>query len=202
MKEKKSLSRIYEDAYIQDIKQTSISRLDIVLKLFNDGCQKSEQEKQKLIIQGLTVAYIDEWLAEINYFASYNLSKTNGKADFDPQFQSHEDEERQHREKIVNRLRQLNSPVPTVLIQEWLTRNSNGENWKQELQTNSLKILLNRYNEQLNAIKYYDAFLKFLKCTNDTTTYKLIREIKADEEEHAKDQRELLVQYGWEEPVK
>ena len=78
--------------------------------------------------------------------------------------------------------------------------NSNGENWKQELMTSSKDILLNRYNEELGAIEFYGLFFKTLRRLpedeRDTTSEMVVKKLKADEEEHAKDLKDLLVENG------
>lgn len=153
------------------------------------------------LIELLKIAIVDEMLAEYNYFASYNLSKTSGKSDFDPEFEQHEDEERDHRKMLVNRLRELDVEVPTILLSDFFNYNSNGVSWKQELSSDSSKILLNRYNEELNAIKYYDLILKVIHNLKkqgefDSTTQQIIKKIKADEETHAKDLKDLLIEHN------
>ena len=71
------------------------NRLEYLISMYSNKEDLSHQD----LIDLLNISLIDEWLAEFNYFASYNLSKTDGKADFDPEFQQHEDEEREHRKK-------------------------------------------------------------------------------------------------------
>lgn len=171
------------------------NRLEYLISMYSNKEDLSHQD----LIDLLNISLIDEWLAEFNYFASYNLSKTDGKADFDPEFQQHEDEEREHRKMIVDRLRELDSPVPITPLLDFQKLNSNGMKWAQEFNTESAKILLNRYNEELDAIKFYDLILNVihrLKETGefDSTTHQIIKKIKADEETHAKDLRDLLVE--------
>ena len=152
------------------------------------------------IIELLNIALIDEFLAEFNYYASYNLSETDGKADYDPEFQQHEEEERGHRKEITNRLRELGAKVPKYFIQDFLTLNSSGVNWKQAQSSCSNDLLLDRWNEELDAIKFYGLIFSVLKKLpleeRDTTTEMLIKHLKADEEEHAKDLKDLLVEHG------
>ena len=128
------------------------------------------------------------------------LSQTEGKNDFDPEFKQHEGEERDHRYQIVERIKQLRGKAPTKLLQEFFTLNSNGENWKQELMVGSMDILLNRYNEELGAIEFYALFFKTLRRMSDderdTTSEMLVKKLKADEEAHAKDLRDLLIENG------
>jgi bacterioferritin len=189
----------FNEAYLNTLNDQTPKkdRLEILIDTYKNKQNLSKED----IIELLHIAIIDEWLAEFNYFASYNLSKTDGKSDFDPEFEQHENEEREHRKMLVNRLRELNTPVPIKLLSDFQKLNSNGNKWTQELNSDSNKILLNRYNEELNAIKYYDLILyviQKLKETGDfdSTTQQIIKKIKADEETHAKDLRDLLVEHG------
>lgn len=189
----------FNEAYLTSLNDQTPKkdRLDLLIDTYKN---KQDLNKQDLI-ELLNIGIIDEWLAEFNYFASYNLSKTEGKSDFDPEFQQHEDEEREHRKMLVNRLRELNEPVPMKLLSDFQKLNSNGEKWSQELNFDSGKILLNRYNEELNAIKYYDLVLFVIHKLKesgefDSTTQQIIKKIKADEETHAKDLHDLLVEHN------
>ena len=171
------------------------SRLDELIAKYS----ALETPSKSDIIELLNIALMDEFLAEFNYYASYNLSKTDGKADYDPEFQQHEDEERGHRKDITNRLRELGADVPKMMLQDFLILNSAGADWRQANTECSNDLLLNRYNEELGAIKFYGLIFSVLKKLpleeRDTTTEMLIKKIKADEEEHAKDLKDLLIEH-------
>ena len=171
------------------------NRLEELIEKYNALETSTKQD----VIDLLNIALMDEFLAEFNYYASYNLSKTDGKADYDPEFQQHEDEERGHRKDITNRLRELGAEVPKIMLQDFLILNSAGENWKQANTNISNDLLLNRYNDELDAIKFYGLIFSVLKKLpleeRDTTTEMLIKKIKADEEEHAKDLKDLLIEH-------
>lgn len=151
------------------------------------------------IVELLNISLIDEWLAEFNYFRSYNLSETEGKADFDPQFIQHEQEQNEHRHKIADRIRQLNGRILVGSIQSLITLNSDGSNWKEQSNNNSKINLLNRLEEQKKAVKFYSFILSLIdKMTEkDTTTYDLIKDIKSDEEQHVKDLADLALEHGY-----
>lgn len=187
---------IFEEAYASMLQEEKEDRLTYLKNFYNSKDQITQQD----IIDLFNIAYMDEWLAEYNYFASWNLSQTEGKNDFDPEFKQHEGEERDHRYQIVERIKQLRGQAPTKLLQEFFTMNSNGENWKQELMVGSKDILLNRYNEELGAIEFYALFFKTLRRMSederDTTSEMLVKKLKADEEAHAKDLRDLLIENG------
>lgn len=188
----------YNDAYLKVIgsNKTEKNRLDALI----DEYSAKEVPTKEDVIKLLNISLVDEYLAEFNYYASYNLSKTDGKSDYDPEFQQHEEEERDHRKQITDRLRELGAPVPTPQLINFCNENSNGLNWKQETSSSSNDILLNRYNEELNAVKFYSMIFSVLrKLPNeirDTTTEMLIKKIKADEETHAKDLKDLLIEHG------
>lgn len=148
------------------------------------------------IIEMLTISYVDEWLAELNYFASYNLSKTEGKADYDSEFIQHENDEFHHRHEIAKRLRELGAPVPTVPLDQFVYLNSRGTNWKQEFSDNSNEDLTNRFIEENEAIEWYTLCTEYTKQTEDHTSYTLFKKIKADEEQHRLDLGDLGVQAG------
>ena len=192
----KSNSMLFEEAYVNMLQEEKGNRLDYLKKFYTD---KNDITKED-IIDLFNIAFIDEFLAEYNYFASWNLSVTEGKNDFDPEFKQHEGEERDHRYQITERLREMGAQVPTKLIQEYFTLNSNGEDWKQELSQTSKDILLNRYNEELGAIEFYALFFKTLRRlrddVRDTTSEMLVKKLKADEETHAKDLKDLLIENG------
>lgn len=155
----------------------------------------------------LNIAICDELLASFNYKISYNISKTEGKADFDDEFKAHEGEEAEHANKLINRLRELRTEVLMIPWCDYITENSCGSDWKQEVSSDSITILSNRYNEELGAIDFYAMILDCIKKMKeagdyDSSTEKLIKEIKHDEEEHALDLGDLLVQYGVDIEVK
>lgn len=172
------------------------SRLDELIAKYS----ALETPSKSDIIELLNIALMDEFLAEFNYYSSYNLSESDGKSDYDPEFKQHEDEEREHRKEITNRLRELGAKVPRTMLIDFPSLNSAGTEWKQEQMTSSNDILLHRWNEELGAIKFYGLIFSVLKKLpleeRDTTTEMLIKHLKADEEEHAKDLKDLLVEHG------
>lgn len=185
----------FEQAYIQVI-HPQTDRASILKKEFLTRAQLTQQDINML----LQIAIIDEQLAEFNYMISYSNSRTEGKADFDPEFQAHEDEERQHKHDLIERLRTLDAPRLYTALTSYPEMNSNGFNWKQETSQNSMEILRNRLAEQRSAVAFYDFLLAVIDRVkqdsgiDDSTTKQLIKKIKADEEEHVKDLNELVVQ--------
>ena len=155
------------------------SRLDELIAKYS----ALETPSKSDIIELLNIALMDEFLAEFNYYSSYNLSESDGKSDYDPEFKQHEDEEREHRKEITNRLRELGAKVPRTMLIDFPSLNSAGTEWKQEQMTSSNDILLHRWNEELGAIKFYGLIFSVLKKLpleeRDTTTEMLIKHLKA-----------------------
>lgn len=164
--------------------------------------EEREFISQKDINELLQIAIIDQQLAQFNYMISYSNSKTVGKADYDPQFQQHEKEEADHKHQLIERLRTLDAPRLYTALQQYPLANSNGTDWKQETSFDSFEILQNRYQEEVGAIAFYDFVLNMIERVKvetghyDSTTKQLIKKIKADEEEHARDLKELIDQAG------
>ncbi len=188
---------IFSKAYV-DMISPAKGGVDEFIKKYD----AKEQITRADIVDLLAVAAIDEWLAVFNYYASEAHTKTNGKQDFDPEFTAHAKEELEHFEKINNRIRELSQVPLQIPMQSYFSANSSGLEWKQELNSNdSVEILRRRLEEERGAIKFYAMLIRALKKLEeetgeyDSTTETLVKSIKADEEEHEKDLRELLAQY-------
>lgn len=186
----------FDEIYFNDLIDDSLRWNELVKRFKPENFEIDSEEYKNAVITLLNIAVVDEQLAELNYLASYNLSATEGKTDFDPEFKAHEEEEREHKYKLINRLRELNSPVPEVEIWAWQEVNSQGKKWKQEFDRDSVEILKHRYNEELDAVKFYELCADFLADSSDTTTYHLFKEIKEDEEQHVLDLRDLGLGVG------
>lgn len=162
--------------------------------------QERETLTQEDINDLLQIAIIDEQLAQFNYLISYSNSKTAGKADFDPQFQQHEKEQNDHKHDLIERLRTLDAPRLYTRWDVFPIKNSAGNKWAQETSSDSLEILKHRYEEELGAIDFYNLMLYVIRRVkdetgvDDSTTKQLIKKIKADEEEHARDLKQLIDQ--------
>lgn len=183
----------FTDAYLDTVNPPS--RFEELKNRFAEVPSDPDQIRRD-IVEMLTISYVDEWLAEMNYFASYNLSKTEGKVDYDPEFQQHEKEEYDHRHDFANRLRELGAPVPTIPLDQFIYVNSRGQMWKQEFSDISNEQLKNRFVEENEAIEWYTLCANYTRQTDDNTTYTLFKKIKADEEQHRLDLGDLGVQSG------
>lgn len=189
-----SLDMEFGTAYLADINPQS--RLDILKETFNEEAKNSE-EFPELVKKLLQISVIDEQLAELNYLYSYSLEKTEGKTDFDPEFQKHEEEERAHKYDLINRLRELDSNQIFAPMDMWKELNSAGYEWVQEFSENSEEVIKHRLAEEEHAVEFYALCVEFTRGTDDTTTYTLFKKIKEDEEEHVKDLRDLARDHGF-----
>ena len=186
---------IFEDAYIIDLSVCN-NRFDNLCNIYTlDNIDDTNSDLNTKIKDLLVIAIIDEQLAELNYLISYNLSRSEGKSDFDPEFEQHENDEREHKYKLIERLRELDSDIIFTAIEKWQELNSRGTDWKQETLVDSGEILKNRLKEEEEAVEFYTLATNFLRATSDTTTYTLFKQIKEDEEEHVKDLRDLAREY-------
>lgn len=181
-----------KDIYLDSIKNDHWDQLQT---FFTHNQDETQEEIKSKIIALLNIAYIDEQLAEYNYLASYTRSKTVGKADYDPEFEQHEKEENQHKHDVLIRLRELDAQnIMTVPIVKWHHENSMGVEWKQEFGINSYQILLNRLAEEQHAVKFYNLCVEYTRKTNDSTTLRLFKKIKEEQQRHVLDLRDLARQ--------
>jgi bacterioferritin (cytochrome b1) len=203
---------IYEDAYLVDLNTGSAVAVnaamdaeeppktrweEIQLKFAVETRPEDEVLLNGLIRELLSIAIVDEQLAELNYLQSYNLEKTEGKTDFDPEFEQHESDEREHKYELIERLRELDAEVIFLPVDQWIHMNSRGVEWKQEFDVQSSDVILRRLEEEKQAVEFYTLATEFVKGTADSTTYTLFKKIKEDEEEHVKDLRDLARDHGF-----
>ena len=188
---------IFEDAYLVDLNQAPTRWQEIKSVYSVDNRPVDPDKLNEMIKNLLAIAIADEQLAELNYLYSYSLQKTEGKADFDPEFEQHEEEERQHKYDLINRLRELDAKVIFVPIEQMIYFNSIGVEWKQEFSDISRDVILRRLEEEEHAVNFYGLATEFVRGTSDTTTYTLFKKIKEDEEKHVKDLRDLARDHGF-----
>ncbi len=191
------MDNTFTDTYIDLLRNDDAceDRFSELKQKFASGQQLTEAEFKTLVQELLSIAIIDEQLAELNYLQSYSLEQTVGKSDFDPEFEQHEEDEREHKYDLINRLRELDSNFIFTGIDQWIFLNSRGTAWKQEFDKTSANVLLNRLKEEEEAVEFYTLCVDFTRGTSDTTTYTLFKKIKEDEEEHVKDLRDLAREY-------
>lgn len=157
--------------------------------LLASGDTSLEEKRETLLI----MAICSEITAMYSYWYSYMSSVTNGKADFDPEFKQHMEEEWEHAEQFAERLRELGCYNPIPLFSEFTE--CGPFNFIQEGGNNSIDMLKNRLTEEQQAVEFYNVCVNFFRETEDSTTLQLFKKVKATEEEHIKDLRDLLMQY-------
>lgn len=148
-----------------------------------------EEKREALLI----MAICSEITAAYSYWFSYMSSVTCGKADFDPEFKQHCDEEWDHAKQFAERLRELGCCNPVPLFHEFTV--CGPHKFIQESGNDSLTFLKNRDCEEQQAIEFYGVCVNFFKESDDSTTLQLFKRVKAVEEEHHKDLNDLIMQY-------
>lgn len=144
-------------AYLKDLSGQNVeeqTRWELLKNKFSNNKMFGD-ELLAAIKELLMIAIVDEQLAELNYLHSYNLSKTSGKSDFDVEFEDHEEDERGHRDDLINRLRELDSDMIFTPVDQLIWINSRGIEWKEEFGFDSGRILLNRLKEEEEAVEFY-----------------------------------------------
>ena len=191
-----NITTTFEQAYLADLNPVPESRFEELKNMYTEDAKQSPNFSE-LVKNLLMIAIVDEQLAELNYLYSYSLERTEGKTDFDPEFEKHEEEERGHKYDLIQRLRELDANVIFTGINEWYQFNSRGNDWRQEFSEDSKTVILNRLKEEEQAVEFYTLAVGFTRGTDDTTTYTLFKKIKEDEEEHVKDLRDLARDHGF-----
>lgn len=140
------------------------------------------------IVTKLQKALCDELLASYQYWTCYQSSRGKGKADCDPEFKAHYEEEKNHAEKLMLRINELGGrPIPDPA------------NWAEcapfgytPIEDTAVKGMLEiTIHAEENAIAYYKEFLQEVTAEVDPTTHRLIKQILSDEEEHLYDLKQL-----------
>lgn len=172
------------------IKQLTKPRIEQVKQLLADNpCNEA------VIADLLVMAFIDEQLAQWNYMLSYNMTVTEGKTDYDPEFKAHQQEQRQHKHMILQRLTQIVGPLKRYFSIDTLSEfNSQGRKWVEQSSNNSYDILLHRLKEQEQAVQFYQYCVQYTENCSDSTTNRLFKKIKQDEQKHVKDLKDLANQ--------
>lgn len=146
--------------------------------------------EKSLSIKLLYTALADELLASYQYWVCKNLSRGEGKFDVDPEFEQHEKEEKEHADKIMERLKQLGgAPIPDP--KDW-TKFSNP--WDVVDFRDVKRQLEITMNAEQAAIDFYSDSIEQLRG-KDEVTLKLFRNILVDEEEHLYDLKELYAEF-------
>lgn len=139
---------------------------------------KNEDEVVKLLIKALA----DELLASYQYWVCKHLARGEGRSDAIAEFEQHEQDEKEHAEKLMLRIKELGG-APIFNPNEWQTL---GNPWT-EVNTPSVCAELDiTIRAEADAIAYYKKLIDYCKGVDEVTLC-ICREILADEEEHKYD---------------
>ena len=71
------------------------------------------EKTQETVLDMLTTALADEWLAAYQYWVCANIVRGKGRTDVVPEFEQHYKEEMEHVEQITLRIKELNGEIIT-----------------------------------------------------------------------------------------
>ena len=134
----------------------------------------------------LYTALADELLASYQYWTAKNSSRGEGKSDVDPEFDAHSNEEMDHANQVMERIKQLGGePYPDP--KDW----EGAANPWQPITTRDIKSQLEiTMKAEATAIAFYEKAVEDLR-NEDPVSHKLFRSLLKDEEEHLYDLKEL-----------
>lgn len=142
--------------------------------------------KKEKIIEMLTKALADEWLASYQYWVCANLARGEGRTDAIPEFEQHFKEEMEHADRLMLRIKELGGK-PITNPKDWQKL---GNPWTQVKTDDVKKQLQITIKAQQDAIDYYDKLID--ECKEDEISKRLCRSIMSDEAEHLYDLQMLL----------
>ena len=145
---------------------------------------------QDVIIKMLVTALADEWLASYQYWVCANLIRGNGRCDCMDEFKQHEKEEKDHADKLIERIKQLGGK-PLTNPCEWINA---GNPWTEVTSTDACEELSITIKAEQDAIAYYQKIIDACKGV-DEVTKRLARSIMADECEHLYDLQMLKEEF-------
>lgn len=150
------------------------------------GIEVKDDEIMKMLITALA----DEWLASYQYWVCANLIRGNGRCDCMDEFKQHEKEEKDHADKIIERIKQLGGK-PLTNPCEWINA---GNPWTEVVSTDACEQLSITIKAEQDAIAYYQKIIDACKGV-DEVTKRLARSIMADECEHLYDLQMLKEEF-------
>lgn len=136
------------------------------------------------IVSQLQKALADEICAAYQYWSAYNMTRGTGKIDVDPQFDAHSEEQWEHAELLIERIKQLDGFPQTNLKQVFELCKSHAACGAQS--HNVCELLSITIEAEKDAIETYKNIIK-MTAQIDPTTHQIAKKILADEEEHLYD---------------
>ena len=153
--------------------------------IVNENQSKTDRN-QEGVVKMLIKALADEWLASYQYWVCKHLASGEGRCDAIQEFEQHEKEEKEHAEKLMERIKQLGGK-PIFNPNEWQVL---GNPWTEVNNESVCEQLSITIKAEEDAIAYYNKIIEYCKGI-DEATMKICRDILVDEEEHRYDLNEL-----------
>ena len=142
----------------------------------------AEEKSEEKVLEMLTKALADEFLAFYQYWVCKNLARGQGRSDAIPEFEQHCDDEFEHADKLILRIRELGGD-PIYDPKDWQVL---GNPWTVVNMSDVKKQLEITIQAEKDAIAYYESIIDYCKGF-DEITMKLIRGILEDEAQHKYD---------------
>lgn len=135
------------------------------------------------VIDMLKEAFADEWLAHYQYWIGAKVAQGPMRGAVAAELLEHSEEEREHAEKLAERIIQLGGTLP-LQPQDWYALSGCGYEVPED--PSVLALLKQNVEGEQCAIKAYRKLLAFTQDI-DPITYALVLEILTDEVEHEED---------------
>lgn len=144
--------------------------------------------QETTIVNALKSALADEYLAAYQYLAPIGLAVGDERVNVEDEFQKHYEEELEHAEKLKKRIIQLDA-TPLMSPEEWYEKTSCG--YTTPIDYNTITLVEENLDSELKAIEVYNHLVKLCQEQNDVVTLDIVKEILADEIEHAQDLKDF-----------
>ena len=141
------------------------------------------------LLERLNSLYADEWLAFIQYYVPIGSCKGMMRPDIEAELEEHAKDEFEHLTLLRERIVQLNG-VPLMSPEQFLEYTKAGFIEPESLDVES--IVADNIESESRAIDGYMSLMEFTKG-KDEVTYRLARQILADEEDHIQDLSDFAV---------
>lgn len=143
----------------------------------------ASQELRQLV-EKLTKAYSDEWLATIQYFHEYKYVNGILRSKIVDELHEHMLDEMKHANWIINRMKEFGAR-PILNPSNWEANSNCGYTEPKDI--DPIKILDDAIAGERCAIEAYQDLQKLTKSIGDTKTYDIVSKILDEEIEHDQD---------------
>ena len=157
-----------------------VKQLNNIATEFNQIVVTEEND----LINLLKMALADQICAAYQYWAAQNMTRGTGKVDVDPQFEAHADQQWEHAEMLIERIKQLGGFPFTNLKDAFSVCKSHAACGAQS--HNVCELLQITIQAEKDAI---EAYKNIIKCSQgvDPTTHQVAKKILADQQQHLYD---------------